>query len=191
MWRWKKTRSLTTTVLPLVIKYTVVTRWRSPVDKVAGLGWLTVQACCLSIRDLEPLLNHSHTTKLYIYGLCLFYLVCFGAFSPFCQLLSNNGHNQFWFGLKTFTSNEVQQLVATDRALVCIVFYLNCTIDLYVKTISTGGHTTPNYDLPLPIGTQKKCTSSHINALQMLCATQGDDIVFWVFFEHQVWKEKS
>ena len=38
----KKTSSFTTTVLPLVIKYTVATRWRSPVDEVAGLGWLTV-----------------------------------------------------------------------------------------------------------------------------------------------------
>ena len=63
---------------------------------------------------------------------------------------------------------------------MCIVFYLNCTIDLYVKTISTGGHTC---DLPLLIGTQKKCISSHINASQMLCAAQGDDIVLF-FFEH-------
>ena len=35
---------LTTAVLPLAIKYTVVARWRSPADGVAGLGGLTVQA---------------------------------------------------------------------------------------------------------------------------------------------------
>ena len=29
---------LTTAVLPLAIKYTVVARWRSPADGVAGLG---------------------------------------------------------------------------------------------------------------------------------------------------------
>ena len=39
---------LTTAVLPLTIKYTVVARWRSPADRVAGLGGLTVQAHCLS-----------------------------------------------------------------------------------------------------------------------------------------------
>ena len=39
----EKTRSLTTTVFPLVIKYTVVARWRSHADRVAGLGVLTVQ----------------------------------------------------------------------------------------------------------------------------------------------------
>ena len=39
---------LTTAVLPLAIKYTVVARWRSPADGVAGLGGLTVQAHCLS-----------------------------------------------------------------------------------------------------------------------------------------------
>ena len=46
-WRWKKTRSLATTVF-LVIKYTGVTKWRSPADGVAGLGGLTVQVHCLS-----------------------------------------------------------------------------------------------------------------------------------------------
>ena len=39
---------LTTAVLPLTIKYTVVAKWRSPADGVAGLGGLTVQALCLS-----------------------------------------------------------------------------------------------------------------------------------------------
>ena len=39
---------LTTAVLPLAIKCTVVARWRSPADGVAGLGGLTVQAHCLS-----------------------------------------------------------------------------------------------------------------------------------------------
>ena len=39
---------LTTDVLPLAIKYTVVVEWRSPADGVAGLGGLTVQALCLS-----------------------------------------------------------------------------------------------------------------------------------------------
>ena len=40
---------LTTAVLPLAIKYTVVARWRSsPADGVAGLGGLTVQVHCLS-----------------------------------------------------------------------------------------------------------------------------------------------
>ena len=39
---------LTTAVLPLAIKYTVVAKWRSPADGVAGLGGLTVQAHCLS-----------------------------------------------------------------------------------------------------------------------------------------------
>ena len=39
---------LTTAVLPLAIEYTVVAKWRSPADGVAGLGWLTVQAHCLS-----------------------------------------------------------------------------------------------------------------------------------------------
>jgi len=34
--------------LIMVIKYTVVTWWRSPVDGVGGLGGLTVQANCLS-----------------------------------------------------------------------------------------------------------------------------------------------
>ena len=41
-------RRLATTVFPLVIRYTVVTGWRSPADGVAGLGGLTVQAHCLS-----------------------------------------------------------------------------------------------------------------------------------------------
>ena len=39
---------LTTAVLPLPIKYTVVVKLRSPVDGVAGLGGLTVQGLCLS-----------------------------------------------------------------------------------------------------------------------------------------------
>ena len=39
---------LTTAVLPLTIEYTVVAKWRSPADRVAGLGGLTVQAPCLS-----------------------------------------------------------------------------------------------------------------------------------------------
>ena len=39
---------LTTAVLPLAIEYTVVAKWRSPADRVAGLGGLTVQAPCLS-----------------------------------------------------------------------------------------------------------------------------------------------
>ena len=39
---------LTTAVLPLAVKYTVVAKWRSPADGVAGLGGLTVQAHCLS-----------------------------------------------------------------------------------------------------------------------------------------------
>ena len=39
---------LTTAVLPLAIKYTVVVKWRSPADGVAGLGGLTVQALYLS-----------------------------------------------------------------------------------------------------------------------------------------------
>ena len=39
---------LTTAVLPLAIEYTVVAKWRSPADGVAGLGGLTVQALCLS-----------------------------------------------------------------------------------------------------------------------------------------------
>ena len=39
---------LTTAVLPLAIEYTVVVKWRSPADRVAGLGGLTVQALCLS-----------------------------------------------------------------------------------------------------------------------------------------------
>ena len=39
---------LTTAVLPLIIKYTVVAKWRSPADGVVGLGGLTVQALCLS-----------------------------------------------------------------------------------------------------------------------------------------------
>ena len=33
---------LTTALLPLAIKYTVVVKWRSPADGVAGLGGLTV-----------------------------------------------------------------------------------------------------------------------------------------------------
>ena len=41
-------RPLATTVFPLMIRYTVVTGWRSPADGVAGLGGLTVQAHCLS-----------------------------------------------------------------------------------------------------------------------------------------------
>ena len=59
---------------------------------------------------------------------------------------------------------------------MCSVLYLNSTIDLYVKTTSEASHTTLNCDLPLQIGTQKKCTSSNINASQMLCAAQRDDI---------------
>ena len=43
----ERTRSLTTIVLPLVIKYAVVTRCRSPVDRVAGQVGLTIQASCL------------------------------------------------------------------------------------------------------------------------------------------------
>ena len=39
---------LSTAVLPLAIKYTVVARWRFPADGVAVLGGLTVQALCLS-----------------------------------------------------------------------------------------------------------------------------------------------
>ena len=39
---------LTTAVLPLGIKYTVVAKWRFPADRVAGVGGLTVQAHCLS-----------------------------------------------------------------------------------------------------------------------------------------------
>ena len=39
---------LTSAVLPFSIKYTVVAKWRSPVDRVAGLCGLTVQAHCLS-----------------------------------------------------------------------------------------------------------------------------------------------
>ena len=31
-------KSLTTIVFLLIIKYTVVARWRSPADRVAGLG---------------------------------------------------------------------------------------------------------------------------------------------------------
>ena len=45
---------LTTAVLPLAIKYTVVARWRSPADGVAGLGGLTVQALCLSRYSHYP-----------------------------------------------------------------------------------------------------------------------------------------
>ena len=41
-------RPLATTVFPLMIRYTVVTGWRSPADGVGGLGGLTVQAHCLS-----------------------------------------------------------------------------------------------------------------------------------------------
>ena len=43
---------MTTTVLPLPVKYTVVAKWRYPVDRVAGLGGLTVQAHCLSADTL-------------------------------------------------------------------------------------------------------------------------------------------
>ena len=46
--------SLTTAVLPLAIKYTVVARWRSPADGVAGLGGLTVRA-----QILKPLCVHA------------------------------------------------------------------------------------------------------------------------------------
>ena len=42
--RW----GLLTTAVLLAIKYTVVAKWRSPVDGVVGLGGLTVQAHCLS-----------------------------------------------------------------------------------------------------------------------------------------------
>ena len=47
MWKWIK---VTTAVLPLTIEYmyTVVARWRSPVDRVAGLSGLNVQAHYLS-----------------------------------------------------------------------------------------------------------------------------------------------
>ena len=45
---------LTTAVLPLAIKYTVVAKWRSPADGVAGLGGLTVQALCLSGYSHSP-----------------------------------------------------------------------------------------------------------------------------------------
>ena len=49
MWRCKRRGlNLATTVFPPVIRYTVVTGWRSPADGVAGLGGLTVQAHCLS-----------------------------------------------------------------------------------------------------------------------------------------------
>ena len=39
---------LTTTVLPLTVKSTVLAKWRSPTDWVAALDGLTVQAHCLS-----------------------------------------------------------------------------------------------------------------------------------------------
>ena len=42
---------LTTAVLPLTIKYTVVVKWRSPLDGVAGLGGLTVQAQILKLTQ--------------------------------------------------------------------------------------------------------------------------------------------
>ena len=45
---------LTTAVLPLAVKYTVVAKWRSPADGVAGLGGLTVQALCLSEYSHYP-----------------------------------------------------------------------------------------------------------------------------------------
>ena len=56
---------LTTAVLPLAIKYTVVARWRSPADGVAGLGGLTVQAFAwadtLTIHHLSLWLNYLFT----------------------------------------------------------------------------------------------------------------------------------
>ena len=45
---------LTTSVLPLAIKYTVVVKWRSPADGVGGLGGLKVQAHCLSVYSHYP-----------------------------------------------------------------------------------------------------------------------------------------
>ena len=36
----------------LAIKYTVVAKWRSPADRIAGLGGLTVQVHCLSKMGL-------------------------------------------------------------------------------------------------------------------------------------------
>ena len=52
---------LTTAVLPLAIKYTVVVKWRSPADRVAGLGGLTVQALCLSGYSHYPVWVQSPT----------------------------------------------------------------------------------------------------------------------------------
>ena len=51
---------MTTAVLPLTIEYmyTVVARWRSPVDRVAGLSGLTVQAHCLSRWSHYPPQHH-------------------------------------------------------------------------------------------------------------------------------------
>ena len=47
MWRCKR-RGIWLQLFPLVVRYTVVTGWRSPADMVVGLGGLTVQAHCLS-----------------------------------------------------------------------------------------------------------------------------------------------
>ena len=49
---------LTTAVIPLTIKYTVVVKWRSPADRVAGLGGLTVQ-------EYKP---ESENITAYIFG---------------------------------------------------------------------------------------------------------------------------
>ena len=56
---------LTTAVLPLTIEYTVVAKWRSPVDRVAGLGGLTVQAPCLSGYSHYPLPQPSAQLSLH------------------------------------------------------------------------------------------------------------------------------
>ena len=58
---------LTTAVLPLAIEYTVVVKWRSPADGVAGLGGLTVQALCLSGYSHYPDYGNGTGTRKY-YG---------------------------------------------------------------------------------------------------------------------------
>ena len=70
---------LTTAVLPLAIKYTVVAKWRSPADGVAGLGGLTVQAHCLSgYSHYPPPQPPAQLSQFFlsVLFLCLFF-VCF------------------------------------------------------------------------------------------------------------------
>ena len=86
-------------------------------DRVVGLGWLTLQACCLSIQDLEPSPLKSFTyyrnldfivQLLYIHIWTLRVLFVLVHLVHFVSSLATMGITNYLLGLKIFSSNKVQ-----------------------------------------------------------------------------------